>query len=171
MQAGSGYVFGQEIPDSEAAFDKEYAKNIEQEYLLGVYIPKDLEDAFSEIIRLSDPADLEKYKAAPEEVVVRKLHFGLGKWISYNWNFVGGSRFSHYLKSLNLHDPDDMVEFVLSTLHRHLNGRELMVEEKIAEIQKKREEIKLKKEKEGEVIFYEKRKIPRQTDSLKNGHH
>lgn len=98
---------------------------------MGVYIPKDLDDAFKELSDLSSPESLQKFKLSDEMTAAKKLHFGLGRWIIYNWNFYEGSRFSHYLKQKGLSHPDDMAKFVMICFHRHLNNKPLEEEELI----------------------------------------
>ena len=109
--------------------DSIYEANINREYLQGVYIPKDLEDCFNELIRLSPRESLDRMAAAPEELAAKKLHLGLGKWIAHNWSFYEGSRFSAYLKTLGISYPDDMIEFTIISFHRHLNDVDLQIKE------------------------------------------
>ncbi len=103
-----------------AQTDGIYQGNIKKSKLYGVYIPKDLDDAMIELDRLSPPESREKLKSISEDVMAKKLHFGLGRWISHNWNFEEGSRFSHYLKGKGILKSDDMVNFTLISYHRHI---------------------------------------------------
>ena len=75
---------------------------------------------------------------AEEKEVCKKLHFGIGRWMILNWNFYEGSRLSHYLKQEGLLHPDDMAQYILRTLHRHLNQLELQKENIIAELKEAR---------------------------------
>ena len=147
-------VFG----DTEAEYDSLYEIRIQKDELDGVYIPADLEDAFAELQRLSSPADLEKFRMASEETVRDKLHFGLGRWMIHNWGFYGGSRLSHYLKELGLEHPDDMGKFLLVSFHRHLNGKPLEIEEQVAYYYELREQERLARQQQQEVIKTETRK-------------
>lgn len=103
----------------------DYDWRIQQEYLMDVYIPEDEEDAFRELKRLGEQSGLTKFRNAPEDSIRRKLHFGLGKWMMKNWQLMDGSRLSHSLKKQGLLHPDDMVEYLIVTFHRHLNDRPL----------------------------------------------
>lgn len=135
-------VVAQEVVDSfDVAFNKQYQQNIKKERINGVYIPKDLEDAFIELERLSDMEAVMKFRNAPEEVVARKLHFGLGKWMVVNWNFYDGSRFSHYLRTMGISHPDDMAQFTIVSWHRHLNGRDLEMKERAAKYESYRKGV------------------------------
>jgi hypothetical protein len=113
------------------AFNKQYKENIQKSRINGVYIPEDLNDAFKELRDLSNPESLNKFKLAEEMMVAKKLHFGLGRWMIYNWNFYDGSRFSNYLKEKGLSHPDDMAKFVMICFHRHLNNTDLEEDELI----------------------------------------
>ena len=123
-------AFAQVVDSFENAFYQQYEQNIRKERLNGVYIPKDMADAFIELERLSDPGAVTRFKAAPEDVISHKLHFGLGKWMIVNWNFYDGSRFSHVLRQMGVTHPDDMAQFTIVSWHRHLNGIPLQMEER-----------------------------------------
>ena len=123
----------------------------------GVYIPADLEDAFSELNRLSDPRGVAEFKSAPEDSIRRKLHFGLGKWILVNWGLEDGSRYSHHLKQKGISIPDDMVEYTIVMWHRKLNSQPLKSEEEIARIQKRMAEDQKKRDEDKKIISVEKK--------------
>lgn len=138
-------------------FQENYNKRIKLEMINGVYIPVDLEDAFSELNRLSDPAGLKAFKASPEDSIRRKLHFGLGRWMLINWGLEDGSRFSHAMKGRGVSLPDDIVEVTIVTWHRKLNNKPLGFEEEVALIEKRKQEEKAKRDAQKEVIILEKR--------------
>jgi hypothetical protein len=122
--------------------DSIYKSNIKKSKLYNVYIPKDLDDAFAELDRLSPKESLERLKKIDEVTMARKLHFGLGKWISHNWNLVEGSRFSHYLRGLGLVYVDEMVDFMLVSYYRHLTQKPQDIAERVKTYEKKRNAIK-----------------------------
>ena len=141
----------------DETFEAEYQKRIRKTRIADVYIPKDLDDAFIELKRLSHPDDIRKFAAAEEQEVCRKLHFGLGKWMMSNWQFYNGSRFSHYIKGLGVTFPDDMAQFVLRSFHRHLNEVDLNSETLAAEYAEKRIEEHQRKLEGAETIGRRKR--------------
>lgn len=116
--------------------EEQYKQNITKSRINGVYIPKDLDDALAKLEGLSSKKGLEKFIKAPEDVIARRLHFGLGRWISYNWNFDGGSRYVEHLKTLGLKDPDHMIQFTIVSLHRKLNNKDLDIKTRVAEYEK-----------------------------------
>lgn len=147
----------QSPPQTPEEYQANYNNRIKQEMINGVYIPFDLDDAFSELERLSDPKGLVEFKSAPEDSVRRKLHFGLGRWMLINWGFEEGSRLSHYMKGRGVSVPDDMVEVIIITWHRKLNSQPIKFEEEVALIDKRKAEEKAKRDQQKEVIILEKK--------------
>jgi len=117
---------------------EDYQWRIQQRTLNDIYIPTDIDDAMVELVELSSENAINKFKTAAEEEVARQLFFGLGKWITSNWQFYEGSRFSHYLRGLGLSHPDDMVIFVIESFHRYLHDKDLNVEERIEKLREER---------------------------------
>ncbi|MEL6864486.1 MAG: DUF6794 domain-containing protein [Bacteroidota bacterium] len=158
------HLSAQELPETEDEFEKEYQERIKKEYLFypPVYIPKDLTDCFVQLNKLTDKVSRQKFKAMSEEDVRRKLYFSLGKWITQNWGFYGGSRLSHFLKGLGVHHPEDMAVFIMLTYHRNLNRRELKVKDLITEFQEKRNQEWEEQKKRRTIIHEETRKRPKE---------
>ncbi len=153
------FIKGPTSANSEAEFQEQYKKNIRKSKINGIYIPKDLQDAFEEIIALSPEESIVKFKNADEDIVAKKLHHGLGKWMISKWCFYTGSRFSHKLKTKGLSHPDDMAQFVLRTFHRHLNELPLEEQKLIQEYKKVREQKLAERRKERKIISTETRKV------------
>jgi hypothetical protein len=137
--------------------DSLYQSNIIKSKLYGVYIPRDVDDALAQLIKLTDEAARDKLKTTDEETVAKKLHFGLGRWMEYNWNFVEGSRFSHHLREKGLFHHDDMVRFMLINFHRYLVKKPLDSGTLINKLKEERE-AKIKAEQEKlEVLSIQKK--------------
>lgn len=137
----SSDIFAQDSPPSSPEeIEKVYQSNIKKTRINGVYIPKDIHEAIQEIIKLSPKDALQKFSNADEDFVVKRLHFGIGRWISVNWNFTEGSRYVHYLRSMGVTDEDDMIEFTLRNLHKHLNQRDLDIEPLAGRMKQKRKD-------------------------------
>jgi len=152
----------QTAPASNAdEYEAAYAKRITKEYIHGVYIPKDLADAFVSLNSLIEKQMQAKYKYMSEQDAVEKLHFSFGRWITYNWGFYEGSRMSHYLKGLGIHHPDDMARFVMLSYHRNLNKKTLDVKKQLEEIAEKKKRQIEKKLETGTILHTEKRKRPK----------
>ena len=168
----SGLALFAQPPSSEAEYEKKYQQRIKKDVLYGVYIPEDLADAFSQLNKLIDVESKKKFKLVGEEEASRKLHFSLGRWIDHNWGFYGGSRFSHYLKSLKLYDPDSMSKFVIITYHRYLNGKPLEVKKLLETFALETEKKVVEKRSKGKVIFEKTRILdPSEVPAVKNENH
>lgn len=144
---------------ADQRFEKQYQDRITKEKINGVYIPKDLGDVFIQLNRLIDKKSRIKFKNASETAAVRNLHFSFGRWMIKNWGFYEGSRLSAYLKSLGVHDPDDMADFLILCYHRNLNRNSLNVKEQVTQIQERRKRIREKRIRKGKVIKEFTRKV------------
>ena len=142
-------------PETREQYEKAYERRVRQEQLYGVYIPKDLADAFNELNKKIDADSELKFKNAPEEIVADRLFFSLGRWIIHNWGFYGGSRFSAYLKTLGLSHPDDMARFVILTYHRNLNRVPLEVKPLLESLIAARKQSVEERRRRGTVIYEE----------------
>lgn len=137
----AGGLFAQIDPQLEA-YEKQYQHNIKQSRIDGIYIPKDIDDAIKEIHNLAPAEGLQKFAELQDEMeAAKKLHFGLGRWMTINWNFYDGSRLSHHLKELGVLHPDDMARFMLVILHRQLNNKERNPEPLIQNLAEERKKI------------------------------
>ncbi len=116
--------------------DEDYIDITIQEYIDGVYIPKDLEESIEQLnILLSQETKGEVLLLSEEEFMVNS-HFGLGKNLRNSWMLWGGSRLAVYFKNLGITHPDDMSGIILRSYHRRLNEDKLHLDEQIAEIKK-----------------------------------
>jgi len=151
----------QKVATSEQAFQKQYDRNIKKTRINGVYIPADLSEAFEELSALAVGEGVAKFKSAPEEVIASRLHFGLGRWISVNWNLEEGSRYEHYLRQQGLIKVDDMIQYTIVSWHRHLLGKEQESAERIQAYQQKLEEELEARRSRTQVVKKETRKLPK----------
>lgn len=111
------------MPQNETEAEKLYKRNIKKRRINGTFIPANIEEALKEIKELTPQESLASFASADETMVVKKLHFGIGRWIRYNWNFYEGSRLSHFIKEeTGISHPDDMSTYLLTLLHRELNN-------------------------------------------------
>ena len=123
-------------------FAETYKRNIQKSRLNGIYIPKDIDDAMKQLDRKSDATAAASFKSAPEDVVAKKLHFGLGRWMIHNWNLEFGSRLSHQLTELGLKHYDDMAQVLIRCYHRYLNDKPLNPKPIVLELIEAREREK-----------------------------
>ncbi|WP_265129474.1 DUF6794 domain-containing protein [Chryseobacterium oranimense] len=123
-----------------------------------VYIPKDLEDCFVQINTFWNDSIKAKVKTLEEDEFTGKVHLGFGMWMRNNWQLWGGSRLSKYFNDLNIYHPDDMSGIILVSYHRHLNNREIRLEEQVKYYQDYWENAK-KTELKGKIESFSKYKI------------
>lgn len=97
----------------------------------GVYIPENLEDCFVQINSFWSDSTKVQVKIWEEREFVGKAHMGFGMWMRNNWSLWGGSRLSKYFNEFGIHHPDDMSGIILVSYHRHLNHKEIKLEEQI----------------------------------------
>jgi len=163
----SGTAFAQGDPAATAEqYETSYEWRVRQERLYDVYIPQDLGEVFNQLNKLSEASGRESFRRLSEQGAATKPFFGLGRWMSHNWGFYGGSRLTAYLNQLNLYHPDDMTRFLLVMYHRHLNDKPLdprPVVEGLLKLRREQEQEKLLEN--GEVIYEESRKL----DSIPGG--
>lgn len=110
---------GLSLEAQHSGADSLYQSNISKSKLYGYYIPRDIDDALQVIDNNTTEEGRASLRTIDEETMSKKLYFGLGRWMEYQWNFVEGSRFSHYLREKGLRYVEDMVRFMLITYHRH----------------------------------------------------
>lgn len=138
---------------------KEYEQRIQMTRIDDIYIPKDVYDAFKELDTKTTEASKEKFADVPEEKVVELMQFRLGFWMKQNWGFGMGSRLTHSLRDFGVQTPDEGVEFLLISWHRHLNGAELDLKGLGESIAEKRLKAFEEQKKKGKVIHEETRKL------------
>ena len=154
-------LIGQQEKKSFTSQDSLYNSNIKKSKLYGVYIPRDLDDALIKLMELTTPEARKPLLKADENLVAKKLHFGLGRWMEYNWNFAEGSRFSHSLKLKGINYTEDMTRFMLISFHRFVTKNPLDSDKLVQKIILERnEKIKLEQSKMP-VIHTETKEIPK----------
>ena len=157
-----------ELPGTKAQYQKNYEERIQQTHLHGMYIPLDLTEAFVELKKRIDPADLKSFKEMQEDVATIRLHYSFGRWIIHNWGFYGGSRLSHYIKKMGVTHPDDMAQLILASFHRSLNDKKVNLKELIQYYKDKRKSIALKQNPSLKAIFDHNEKVMAEKESKEN---
>jgi len=106
-------------------------ENLKQENKKQVYIPKSLNECFSELKRLLTRKELADFKSVKEEEI-SVYHMGLGRWIRNNWGlWAGDSRLAKYFKDKGINNPDDMSGIILTSFYRYLNNKDIKLDEQI----------------------------------------
>ncbi|MBK9734606.1 MAG: hypothetical protein IPO92_06420 [Saprospiraceae bacterium] len=153
------YGIGQELKLNIESKDSLYNANIKKSKLYGVYIPRDIDDAMAKLMELTTEEARKPLIRMHEDTIAKKLHFGLGRWMEYNWNFAEGSRLSHLLRQKGILYVDDMTYFMLVTFHRYISKKPLDIDALSAKIiDQRKKKIKLEEEKMP-VIHRESKKV------------
>lgn len=148
------------FPKNQAQADSLYKVNITKSRINGVYIPRDLSEVYQELKDLSTPEATLKFQMGEEDVVARKLFFGIGRWMKVNWNLEQGSRISKVLKDQGILRVDDMVDALIRLYHRHLNDKAPDIDGLAEMYEKKWNDIKMQKFGDGTVISTQKKERP-----------
>ena len=148
----TAFLVGQTSKDvASKSFAENYKRNIKKSRINGVYIPRSINDAMKQLERKSDAQAVHAFTSAQEDVVAKKLHFGLGRWMVQNWNLEYGSRLSVKLTELGLKNPDEMSQLLIRSFHRYLNEKPIKAQE-IADVLIKEREKKKAARFEGKTI-------------------
>ena len=151
--------FSQQIKNNFESKDSLYNANINKSKLYGVYIPRDIDDAMMKLLDLTTEEARKPLIRINEDTIAKKLHFGMGRWIEYNWNFAEGSRLSHLLRQKGIIYVDDMTYFMLVSFHRFISKKPLESEVLISKIiDNRNKKIKLEQEKMP-IIHSETKKV------------
>jgi hypothetical protein len=99
------------------------------------YIPVDLNDAINFLDCMWSDSDKELIKNMDENDAIAELHFGTGLSIRNNWGlWRGDTEIAKYFNEIEIHHPDAMSGIILTSFHRYLNNKDILLEEQINEI-------------------------------------
>lgn len=107
-----------------------------QEYLEGIYIPKNLTECFKEIDHFLNQSEKDNIKSKTEDEFRAEAHFRLGLWMRNNWALWKGSRLYYFFKTKGISHPDDMSGIILTSYYRKLNNADIKLDTQIEKYQK-----------------------------------
>jgi len=97
------------------------------------YVPVDLYDALNYMDCTWSDEDKDKFSKLTEREAVVSAHFGIGLGIRNSWGFWRrDTEIANYFDKLDIHHPDDISSIILTSFHRHLNEKDIQLEEQIA---------------------------------------
>lgn len=88
------------------------------EYIDGVYIPKNLDDSFTELNKLIKRKDRNNFLKNNENEFLTSQHFALGKYIRNEWGLWKGSRLYLWFEEKGITHPDDISSIILKYYYR-----------------------------------------------------
>ncbi|OFY93920.1 MAG: hypothetical protein A3K10_05485 [Bacteroidetes bacterium RIFCSPLOWO2_12_FULL_31_6] len=101
------------------------------EYIDGVYIPKNLDDSFTELNKLIKRKDRNNLLKNKENEFLTSQHFALGKYIRNEWGLWKASRLYLWFKEKEITHPDDISSIILKYYYRKNNQLEFNLENEI----------------------------------------
>lgn len=99
-----------------------YERRIVADTIDGVYIPRDIEDCFSQLDSILAFKNRRGIIAQPNRESMSKYHFGLGMWLRNNWGLWSGSRLERYFYNRGVYHPDNMSGAILEYYYDYLHG-------------------------------------------------
>ncbi|MBZ0166811.1 MAG: hypothetical protein K8I00_08385 [Candidatus Omnitrophica bacterium] len=97
-------------------------------------LPRNLEECYAALTRELSPQELVQFMQAPEQDVVR-YRIGLGFWLRNRWGLWQNSELKQYFSEMGITDPDEMSQIILTSFHRHLNKKDIQLQQQIRLIQ------------------------------------
>lgn len=97
-------------------------------YWQGRYIPRDLADAHSVLLKKLSQAEIEQIKKADSMV---GYHHSLGLWMRNNWGLWHGSRLAQYFHYMGIRHADDMSSIIMDSLWCRLHEKPYQLEDHI----------------------------------------
>lgn len=101
--------------------------------LMGVYIPRDIEDSFKQLDLLVNDSTKQIVKKLSEKEFLANAHLGFGTWLRNNWQLWAGSRLSKFFNDQGIYNAEDMSGILLTSYHRKLNHQTIKLHEQIEE--------------------------------------
>jgi len=101
----------------------EYQKRIKMTKIGGKYIPKDLQDAMSELDKLIEPGAKARFSSMNEAQARTETHFTFGRWFSVRWSMEDGSRLTEWFRMNKVFNTDYMIDCIITSYHRKLNNK------------------------------------------------
>jgi hypothetical protein len=98
-------------------------------------IPQTLEGCFKKLIKQNSNKDLcafSSIKEEKDEPIINGYYFSLGMYLRNNWGlWKGENKLVKYFNNLGIYHPDDMSSIIITSFHRHLNKKDIKLEEQI----------------------------------------
>jgi len=115
----------------DAVNDSIYQARVTESKLDGMYIPRDLYDAFAQLDKLMDDNAKQTFMEYSDAEVDGKTHGSLGVWLENKWSMSEGSRLSDYFRKMRVPHYDYMIGIIITSYHRHLHGKDLKIKEQV----------------------------------------
>lgn len=101
---------------------KEYERRQTLDTIDGVFIPKNLEECFTELNKMFTEKEIQEVRQLNSRNDVDEYHFPLGTWLRNDWGLWGGSRLGAYMKKRGVNNPEFMSSLILEFYYDWLNN-------------------------------------------------
>jgi hypothetical protein len=98
----------------------------------GNYIPRDLEDAHAELIKMLPADELQQIRNMKAEREMIGYHMSLGMDLRNDWGLWKGSRLSRRFNLMGIWHPDDMSAIILFTFWCKLHDQPYRLQDRVA---------------------------------------
>jgi hypothetical protein len=100
-----------------------------------VYVPRDLDDCFSELEKMLSKTEIERMKRGPEDGIHRYYYeftepndpfaavFQIDQRLRDLWGLDHGSRLAKWFEARGIDDQEDMADIIVHAFWRHLNAK------------------------------------------------
>jgi hypothetical protein len=102
--------------------------------LRGMYIPFDLDNCLKYLDSIWSDSIKIIAKSYSEDRFVGGAHLGVGMWMRNSWGLWNGSRLKKYFNDMEIHGADNMSNIILTSYHRHLNGKPVNLKDQTASL-------------------------------------
>jgi hypothetical protein len=143
------YPFQQE----ELKIRKEDLVRFTTDTLRGRYIPKDLDDCFTQLDHFYSDSVKNEFCSMSTREFTSISHLGLGTWMRNNWQLWAGSRLWKYFSTMGVTDPEAISGLILEGYHCKLTGKAFSVDSQVAIIKREAQEYITKNELEQKERF------------------
>lgn len=134
FQKRSALVAYREKKEEWKQKQKAYEERITKDSVDGFYIPRNLEECFTQLDSMLRTKDREDMRTSGDTSLIA-YHMGLGMYLRNNWCLWAGSRLSEYFHAMHVYHPDDMSGLILTGYYHHLNGLAYDVDSKVRRYQ------------------------------------
>jgi hypothetical protein len=103
------------------------------------YIPKDLDDAHRELVKMLPATEIEHIRAMTNQDQMIEYHFDVGMGLRNQWGLWHESRLASYFEKLGVEHPDEMSGVILATFWCKLHGKRYNLREMIGDPKERQE--------------------------------
>lgn len=117
-------VAEQELLQEISKKTEEFKRRLTSDSINGIYIPKNIEECFSELNKILKPKEIARIKLLDSENLEADFDRDLGRWLRNNWGLWEVSRLRNYFEERKVYHPEIMSEKILDFYSDWLKGHD-----------------------------------------------